>query len=81
MLKELFYKKFTLIFLLVLFQGFSKNIKFCFISIFSNNVSPEILGNFQFVLSILMTVSIFSLNGMNISLIAALSKKKNWFFS
>ena len=27
-----------------------------------------------------MTVSIFSLNGMNISLIAALSKKKNGFF-
>jgi O-antigen/teichoic acid export membrane protein len=81
MLKELFYKKFYLnISINLISRGFQKILNFISFLYIVNNVSPEILGNFQFVLSILMTVSIFSLNGMNISLIAAFSKKKNGFF-
>ena len=81
MLKELFYKKFYLnISTSIISRGFQKILNFISFLFIVNNISPEILGNFQFVLSILMTVSIFSLNGMNISLIAALSKKKNDFF-
>ncbi len=81
MLKELFYKKFYLnISTSIISRGFQKILNFISFLFIVNNVSPEILGNFQFVLSILMTVSIFSLNGMNISLIAALSKKKIGFF-
>lgn len=81
MLKELFYKKFYLnISINIISRSFQKILNFISFLYIVNNFSPEILGNFQFVLSILMTASIFSLNGMNISLIAALSKKKNGFF-
>ena len=81
MLKELFYKKFYLnISTSIISRGFQKILNFISFLYIVNNVSAEVLGNFQFVLSILMTVSIFSLNGMNISLITALSKKKMVFF-
>lgn len=71
-------------FKIISFPVFSRLIQkifnFCSFIFIVNNLSPEIVGNYQFVISILMLCSIFSLSGMNISLLTTISRKKIGFF-
>lgn len=75
--KKKFYLNISTIITSRIVQKIFNFISFIFIV---KNISPEIVGNFQFVISLIMTASIFSLNGMNISLMTTLSNKKYGFF-
>jgi O-antigen/teichoic acid export membrane protein len=59
---------------------FQKILNFVSFLYIVNNMPPDVVGNFQFVISLVMTTSIFSLSGMNMSLMTTLSRKKNGFF-